>query len=483
MTGLAILVPSFLQAQITFQRTYGGTDNDYGYSVRQTADSGYVIVGHTLSFGTESTDVYLVRTDASGAALWTRTYGGADNDYGWSVRQTADGGYVIAGITFSFGRPDGQVYLIRTDSAGEAEWSRVYGGSGSDHGCDVASTSDGGFIVVGKFGRATGGDDVFLVRVDSIGDTLWTRTYGGDSSECGWAVQPTADGGYVVAGNTNSFGAGGWDAYLLRTDAGGDTLWTRTYGGAGLDGAYSVQPTADGGYVVTGETQSSGAGNRDVYLIKTDANGDPLWTKTYGGIDHDDGSSVQLTADGGYIIAGSTESYGAGDVDVYLVKTDADGDSLWTRTYGGLDWEIGKSVQPTTDGGYVVAGHTESFGAGLIDVYLIKTDSVGVAVAVEEPRAGPARAAALSLSCEPNPFSATMRISFTPPAASSKSLTLRVYDAEGRAVRSFSSLPSSLSPLTWDGKDDLGRHLPSGAYFIRCDAAGEHATVRVVLQR
>jgi len=477
IAGLAaILAPSPLTAQVIFRRTYGGTGNDYGYSVRQTADGGYIIVGHTLSFGADSADIYLVKTAADGATSWTKTFGGTGNDYGLAVRQTSNGGYIIAGITFSFGRPDGEVYLIRTNAAGELQWSRTFGGSNSDHGCDVEQTVDGGFIVAGKYGRATGYDDVFLVKTDSLGDTRWTRTYGGDSSECGWAVQQTEDGGYVVAGNTNSLGNGESDAYLLRVDADGDTLWTRTFGGAGFEGAYSVQPIAGGGYILAGETESFGAGSRDVYLIKTDTNGNALWSKTFGGTDRDDGSSVQPTADGGYIIVGSTESYGAGDVDVYLIKTNASGDTLWTRTCGGRDWEIGKSVRQAADGGYIIAGHTESFGAGLIDVYLIKTDSLGISTAVEETKTTPTRAGALSLSCEPNPFAGRTTVRLSPGAIRHSPLTLRVYDAQGRLVHSAFEIRASSFPL------DM-RSMPAGAYFIRCDAAGEHATTRIILQR
>jgi hypothetical protein len=477
----AIVAPTTLTAQVTFQRTYGGADNDYGYSAQPTADGGYILVGHTLSFGAGSTDVYLVKTDAGGNPVWTRTFGGSDNDYGWSVRQAPDGGYVIAGITYSFGRLYGDVYMVKTNSAGEAQWTRTFGGSGSDHGYCAEPTADRGFIIVGKYGRATGYDDVFLVKTDSLGEMRWARTYGGDSTDCGWAVQQTADGGYVIAGNTNSFGASGWDTYLLRTDASGETLWTRTFGGPGIEGGYSVRQTADGGYVVAGETESFGAGNRDVYVVKTDAGGNAIWTKTFGGAARDDGNSIQPTSDGGYVIAGATQSHGAGDVDVYLIKTDSSGDTLWTRTYGGRDWEIGKSVQPTADGGYVVVGHTESFGAGLIDAYLIKTDSLGRAIAVAEPKTSPARDGALSLACEPNPFRSSTVLCVSGRLDRSAVL-VRIYDSQGRAVRSFSALLSPPS-LTWDGRDDAGRPLPAGAYFIRCDVAGKPVTARIVLQR
>jgi len=174
-----------------------------------------------------------------------------------------------------------------------------------------------------------------------------------------------------------SFGAGFGDVYLIKTDSIGDIRWTKTYGGVDWDAGLAVQQTTDGGYIVAGRTSSFGAGGGNVYLIKTDSIGDTLWTKTYGGGDWDEGYAIQQTTDGGYIVAGRTESFGVGFGDVYLIKTDSIGDTLWTKTYGGGDWDEGYAIQQTTDGGYIVAGDTWSFGAGLTEVYLIKTDSNG----------------------------------------------------------------------------------------------------------
>ncbi len=339
-------------------------------------------------------DVYLIKTDAGGDTLWTRTYGGSDADGGYSVQQTSDGGYIIAGATYSFGAGDYDVYLIKTDASGDTLWERTYGGTDYDIGFSVQQTSDGGYIIAGATSPFSAGtQDVYLIKTDASGDTLWTRTYGGPGDDMGVSVQQTSDGGYIIAGTTNSFGAGEGDVYLIKTDASGDTLWTRTYGGTAYDAAFSVQQTSDGGYIITGQTFSFGAGffQDDVYLIKTDASGDTLWTKTYGGKSSDSGSSVQQTSDGGYIIAGMTEHFIAailqlirGDVDfdvtnydVYLIKTDAGGDALWTRTYGGTILDEGVSVQQTSDGGYIIAGSTNSFGAGGDDFYLIKTDAEG----------------------------------------------------------------------------------------------------------
>jgi hypothetical protein len=328
---------------------------------------------------------------ATGQTSWWRTYGGTNYDYGRSVQQTTDGGYIIAGTTFSFGAGQYDVYLIKTDAEGDTLWTRTYGGTGLDYGRSVQQTSDGGYIVAGdKESDGPERIEVYLIKTNASGDTLWTRTCGGTNTDGGYSVQQTSDGGYIIAGRAESFGAGNGDVYLIKTNASGDTLWTRTCGGTEYDLGYSVQQTTDGGYIITGYTYSFGAGQYDVYLIKIDASGDTLWTRTYGGSGGDIGYSVQQTTDGGYIITGYTYSFGAGAPDsanVYLIKTSASGDTLWTRTCGGTNTDGGYSVQQTADGAYIVAGQTYSFGAGGYDVYLIKTDSLGkVGIAEEDAR-------------------------------------------------------------------------------------------------
>ena len=349
-------------AQVTFEKTYGGAIYDIGNSVEQTADGGYVIAGYTESFGAGFYDFYLIKTDFLGDTLWTKTYGGAGNDFGYSVQQTNDGEYVIAGYTESFGAGLTDVYLIKSNSLGDTLWTRAYGGAVDDRGYSVQQTADGGYVIAGytrSFGA--GSADVYLIKTNSLGNTLWTKTYGGWSGDQGYSVQQTVDGGYVIAGSTRSFGAGGNDAYLIKTDSLGDTLWTKAYGGALNDYGYSVQQTTDGGYVIAGYTYSFGAGNYDFYLIKTDSLGDTLWTRSYGGANDDWGYSVQQTADGGYVIAGYTLSFGTGLSDVYLIKTNSLGDTLWTKTYSRWHSDFCKSVQQTADGGYVIVGETKSF--------------------------------------------------------------------------------------------------------------------------
>ena len=308
----------------------------------------------------------------------TWVFGGADSDWGRSVLVTSDGGYVIVGKTASFGAGLDDIYLIRTDASAAIQWDTTFGGSGVDRGYSVVPASDGGYIIAGEtssFGAGNG--DVCLIKIDDSGDTVWTRTIGGGDSDWGSSVIATSDGGYAIVGATLSSGAGNGDVYLIKTDVNGDTLWTETYGGTEPDRGESVIETSGGGYVITGRTSSYGAGSSDVYLIKTDDSGDTVWTRTFGGVEVDRGKSVIETSGSGYIIVGQTSSFGAGLDDVYLIRTDSSGDTVWTKTFGGAGADCGESVVETSDGGCIVAGRTSSSGAGLDDVYLLKTDSSG----------------------------------------------------------------------------------------------------------
>ncbi len=384
-TFFILVLAAPLTAQVRFQRTYGGGFADRGHSVAQTTDTGYVIAGQTGSATTWS-DAWLLKTDAYGDTIWTRTYGGTSNDMTYSVAQTTDGGYVITGGTQSFGAGSYDVWLIKTDSTGDAMWTRTYGGANYDGGRSVAQTTDGGYVIAGWTKSAgAGNEDFWLIKTDALGDTIWTRIYGGEYKDYGYAVTEAADGGYVIAGYTRSFGAGGDDGWLIKTNASGNTTWVRTHGGAANDEIRAVAQTADGGYIITGSTESFGAGCKDVWLIKTNATGDATWTRTFGGTNTDVGYSVAQTTDGGYIITGYTFSFGAGHQDVYLIRTDASGDTAWTRTFGRADMDHGYSVTQTTDGGFAVAGWSTSFGGGSEDVYLIKTDSAGK-IAIAEPK-------------------------------------------------------------------------------------------------
>ncbi len=371
-------------AGTSWARCYGGTNDDYAYAVQPTSDGGYIIAGFTDSFGSGSGDMYLVKTDANGNQQWTQTFGGTSSDYGYAVQQTTDGGYVVAGTTGSFGAGLLDVYLVKTDANGNQQWSQTFGGTSGDYGYAVQQTSDGGYIIAGytsSFGA--GSSDVYLVKTDANGNQQWTRTFGGTSDDYAWSVQQTTDGGYILAGTLSSFSTFSYDMYLVKTDANGNQQWTQTFGGADTDFAWAVQQTIDGGYIIGGwTTDSSGTFSYDMYIVKTDGTGNQQWTRTFGGTSDDYARSVQQTSDGGYIIVGFTNSFGTGSSDMYIAKTDANGNQQWTRTFGGTSDDHAEAVQPTSDGGYIIAGITDSFGAGSSDMYVVKTDEHGNAPAI-----------------------------------------------------------------------------------------------------
>jgi len=360
-------------SQITFQKTYGDSNNDEGYMVRQTSDGGYIILSTTYSFGHTSGDIYLIKTDAWGNTQWKKTYGGSGTEYGNSIQQTTDGGYIVTGFTDSYGINNGAVYLIKTAANGDTLWTRTYGAPRGE-GKSVQQTSDGGYIIAG--GNAGWPLDIYVVKTTASGDTLWTKTYGGTDTEYCNSVQQTTDGGYIIGGVSNSFGSGNFQMYLVRTDANGDTLWSKSYVNAfSNDYAYARQ-TSDGGFIIACPTYI-GPGNLDFNLVKTNSIGDTVWTKTYGSTGNDYLYSIRQTADGGFILAGSTVAVGDTTGNIYLVKTTSTGDTLWTKNYGGTgdDWTY--YGEQTADGGYIVSGATFGDNTDSTDIFIIKTDANG----------------------------------------------------------------------------------------------------------
>jgi hypothetical protein len=366
----------------TINKTYGGSELDFGWDVQQTSDGGYILAGETVSYGPGFYDAWLIKTDALGNEEWSKTYGGAQKDGARSIALTADGGYIVAGYADSFGHPVHDLWLIKTDGSGNEQWNRTYGGSSSDGCClrpySVHQTMDGGYAATGfvtSFGH--GSYDAWLVKTDAFGNMQWNRTYGGASREDGNSFQQTPDGGFIIVGDTASFGSGGTDLWLVRTDDTGVEQWNKTFGGANDDWGASIYPTADGGYVIAGDTKSYGTGGFDFWLIKIDDLGNEEWNRTYGEPTSDDtGNCVAQTLDGGYVIVGYSIEF-SGDADVWLIKTDSSGLEEWRETYAGAgnDWAF--KVLQTTDGGYAFTGDTSSFGAAPSDLWFVKTMGSG----------------------------------------------------------------------------------------------------------
>jgi hypothetical protein len=379
VVGIILLLLSSLNAQAPdtlWTKTFGGDSGDIASSIQQTLDGGYIAVGGTNSFGNGKRDVYLIKMAMNGDLLWSKTFGGLAADGGSAVRQIPGKGYIIAGYTSSFGAGLNDAYLVKTDSLGNSVWTKTYGGNGFDFARSIDVTSDGGYILAGgttSFGA--GSYDFYLVKTDSFGNLEWEKSHGGPYEDISWSVQQTSDNGYIMGGYTDH-ASGNSSAYLVKTDSFGDTIWTKKYGGPNGDQGYASSITNDNGFIIVGETSSFGPPGQNVYIVKCNEYGDTAWTKAYGGEEWDFGYSVQETSDNGFVVAGETVSFGSGSGDFYVLRLNGNGDTLWTTTFGGNQWEYAFSIQNTSDGGYIIAGYTESYGQGNEMHILLKQNQI-----------------------------------------------------------------------------------------------------------
>jgi hypothetical protein len=365
---------------VDWETTFGGAASEIAKALQRTHDGGYLLAGSTTSGssgGPGDRDVYLVKISAEGEKLWEIVIGSPEaSEEVSSLRQTRDGSIVLAGSTRPVETGGYTTYLVKTDRLGAVIWSRTFPHGKGGH-C-VQETSDGGYIVAGGSRLVAGVarvDDVHLLKTDSDGKQQWEKFFGGEEFDSGVSVSETRDHGYVVAGYTRSFGEGSRALYVIKTDAAGDTLWHRTLHGEGCARGYSVVQMVEENheyFVVAGETAPAFEEPSDVYVIKVRSNGELVWERTFGGVDSDRGLDVQEADDGGYIVAGSTRSFGAGIWDFYFLKIDRPGELVWSRTCGGEEIDYCHAVQQAHDGGYLAGGTTYSFGSGQNDMYLVK---------------------------------------------------------------------------------------------------------------
>jgi uncharacterized delta-60 repeat protein len=366
-----------VSAQSFWERTYGAAGYDAATSMQTTSDGGFIVAALTDSFGAGSYDLLILKLDSSGNIQWERTYGGSGSDFGISIHTTSDGGYIVAGFTDSFGADLHDFWILKLDSSGNIQWQKTYGGIGNDRATSIQPTHDGGYIVAGgtdSFGA--GLRDFWILKLDSSGNIQWQKTYGGTGNDRATSIQMAADNGFIVAGETDSFGAGLNDYWILKLDSSGNLQWQKTYGGNVADTAHSIQPTSDGGYIVAGETVSFGAGGPDFWILKLDSSGDIQWQKTYGGGGEDVAFSIQTSSDGGYVVAGATESL-PGDYDFWILKLDPSGNIQWQKIYGETAFEEAVSVQQISNGRILVAGQSLSYGSGSGDVWILRMNSNG----------------------------------------------------------------------------------------------------------
>lgn len=417
-------------------KKYDGDDSeDKSYSVQQTNDGGYIVVGYKTYYATVE-DVCLLKTDSDGNVQWEKIYGGDNQDIGRAVAQTSDGGYIVTGSTMSFGYNYCDAWLLKTDENGDTTWTRRYGWTNADvNGYSVQQTTDGGYIIGGYETS-----HMILIKTDSVGDTLWLREYGTSGLSRGFSVQQTTDGGYITAGWYGYF------FYLVKTDEFGDTLWSTQIGSGAYDRLYSVIQTHDGGYLATGgfampyDNRSS-----DVGLMKTDSLGTIEWFYTYGNsIRSDVGYSVIETSNKEFVVAGSTHPDTSDYYNTYLLKTDTLGNEIWSTQYPGYGEDWGHCVQETSDGGYIIAGWVSGSG-GWGDIRLIKTapDTLDVKEQIVNP-------------VKITDFGTTV---FCGPLLLPEGKNCKVFDITGRVV-----MPDKIKP---------------GIYFIEVDGRIQQKIIKV----
>jgi len=371
---------------LTWAKTYGGAGDDKAHSIQQTPEGGYIMAGETKSFGAGRSDFWVLRLDASGEIIWQKTYGGEHNDFAFSIKNTLDGGYVVAGWTYSFSAVSCDFWVLKLDSNGDVIWQKTCGGVSIDWAFSVRQISDGGYILAGttqSFG--SGGNDIWIIKMDTSGNTVWQKTYGteyamySETRSYKISIQETLNSGYIVAGGDDEARYRSGDFWVFNLDAGGNIVWQKIYGGRGTDYAHSIEQTRDGGYIVAGYNSSFGAGWSDFWVLKLDANGNVEWQRAYGGGGIDEAFSVQQTLDGGYIVAGYISIPWSLD-DLLILKINERGGIVWQKIYdatvpGIVNGEL--AIQQTFDSGYVIAGYTSSFGAGGYDAWVLKLDENG----------------------------------------------------------------------------------------------------------
>lgn len=457
--------------EIKWGRVYGGEGNDYGRGVLECADKGFIAVGSTNSFGNGGFDVYILKTDSLGYPVWTKTYGGAQDDYGYAICPAKDSGYIIVGATSSFGQGMSDIFVIKINEDGDSIWIRTYGDSMDEIGYSITEANDNNYVITGiTSSSGAGGVDIYTIKIDSQGELIWSKTYGGNLDDLGFCVDATNDGGCIIAGTTFSFGNGSGDVYLVKTDSLGGIEWTRIYGTNNDEKGLCVQQTADSGYIVCGSAYVILL-NYEWCLLRYNHNGSLVWDNFQGSLNDDFAYSVQEIFQKNYIIGGNF-SY-----EMYVVRTDTEGLNVWMLIYGGAGTDCAFSVKQTADSGYIIAGITDSYGAGGYDLYLVKTYPDQVAIEENLSQTNPPSSTDIEIS--PNPFYDRIKISYHKKFYGCIK-DIKIYDVTGRLVKTFNNLTNYQLPIHWDGSDNVGNHVSAGIYYIITSSAKGYISKKAI---
>ena len=381
---------------ITWDKTFGGSGEDMGFSIIQTENGGYAVSGYTIldrekrkdtwraKLGyielTEEKrqDFWIIKIDKSGNIEWDEVFGENGPDIANSIIRTKDGGYAVAGFIWTIYSGKQDIWIIKLGENGNKEWEKTFDGDENDVAYSIIQTKDGGYAIAASTGIKLWGEvNCWVIKLDAKGNMEWDNNFGGTGWDEIYSIIQTKDGSFITTGCVWSKGAGRGDVRVAKLNKRGNLEWDKTFGGSENDETHSIVQTEDGGYVATGFTVSEDTGDRDIWIIKLDKEGNKVWDRTFGGTSEDWANSIIQDKNGNYIVAGWTKSMGAGKTDVWIVKLDKRGNLIWDKTFGGSENDEAHSIIQTNDGGYAIAGWTKSKGKGNSDVWVIKLDENG----------------------------------------------------------------------------------------------------------
>ena len=508
-----------------WDKTFGGSNPDRLKALQQTSDGGYILGGESASgiTGNKSqacqgaNDYWVVKLDASGNKTWDKTFGGSDQDRFISIQQTSDGGYILGGSSGSGISVDksqaskGGTYdywVVKLDASGNKIWDKTIGGSNRDELNSLQQTSDGGYILGGSSDSGVSGDknqicrggyDYWVVKLDASGNKIWDKTFGGSAFDELYSLQQTSDGGYILGGSSDSGVSGdksqgtkgGKDYWVVKLDANGNKTWDKTFGGSVGDELTSLQQTSNGGYILGGWSESGISGDKtqatqgisDYWVIKLDASGNKTWDKTFGGSVYEKLFSLQQTSDGGYMLGGMSHSSISGDksqasqgyYDYWIVKVDASGNKMWDKTIGGSNGDALLDLRRTSDGGYILGGESNSPlsgdksqpSQGGDDFWIVKlaADVTGI----KEPETN------FAVSISPNPNQGKFTLQLNNLSAPKAEVT--VSDLLGRVV-----LQQPLTVSNNQISEELTLPNAKGIYLLQVKVGEQILTRKIVVE-
>ncbi len=446
---------------ILWTLTYGEADDEWIGAMAPGTSGGFLLAGRTQAANGNGFDIRLTRIDSAGQILGSTYCGGSgDESVQTAVRAPGDG-WVVAGYTTGSGNGGRDVYLIGVAFSGEILWSQTIGGTGND-AADAMITADGGYAIAGYFTPETGGAyDAYLAKTSASGAVEWSSTFGTEGTELASGIARTSDGGYLIAGQSRVDANSDWNVFVARADADGNELWTRVYDEAGDQGATGILALPDGHFAVAGWSATT-YGDWDAYVVNiSDADGDTLWTRRYGGTGCQGAYDIVAAPNGGFTLTGYTDAEGAGLYDVLLLQADANGEPVCVKTFGGPYNDWGSALLPAADG--LIIGGRMGTADGHSDAYVVRTSCLHPEASVFLTPGD----SQIEMITYPNPFNPSTTIQFE--LASAGETELAVYDISGRMVQSLLAEPLEAGPhaVTFEAQ-----HLPSGTYYARLQNSG-----------